>query len=226
MTRSHLIKGFITALIVLCFVACSDKNKMSDSNKQNSADERRSEKEKQRKVFQRPTLDAPLQVPTPDQLSALLAATEEIEFSGKYDDAEWHYGGQYPDDVPVSHGFTHIGFFLAWAAERDLLSEYMHQETGDVVASIRRRDVEPVRLLEVWDGILVDDMLSDEANDFTRQYYSMEMSERTYNIDYANVFGDENIYRVEPSWDNYDKLKPVLDDRFNEWRAAEAKEKE
>jgi hypothetical protein len=32
-----------------------------------------------------------------------------------YDRADWHYGSDFPNDVPDENGGTHIGMFLAWA---------------------------------------------------------------------------------------------------------------
>jgi hypothetical protein len=32
----------------------------------------------------------------------------------KYDDASWHYGGDFPADLPREAGSTHIAMFLAW----------------------------------------------------------------------------------------------------------------
>ena len=32
----------------------------------------------------------------------------------KYDDAGWHVGGDFPDDLPPEAGATHIGMFAAW----------------------------------------------------------------------------------------------------------------
>ncbi|WP_047336431.1 hypothetical protein [Pseudomonas protegens] len=32
----------------------------------------------------------------------------------KYDEASWHYGGDFPADLPASAGAPHIGLFLAW----------------------------------------------------------------------------------------------------------------
>ncbi|RML48695.1 DUF7832 domain-containing protein [Pseudomonas avellanae] len=31
----------------------------------------------------------------------------------KYDDASWHYNGNFPSDLPDTAGATHIGMFLA-----------------------------------------------------------------------------------------------------------------
>src|SRR6266404_3538306 len=33
----------------------------------------------------------------------------------KYDDASWHYGGDFPEDLPREAGATHTGMFVAWA---------------------------------------------------------------------------------------------------------------
>ncbi|MGN6118448.1 MAG: DUF7832 domain-containing protein, partial [Rhodanobacter sp.] len=33
----------------------------------------------------------------------------------KYDDASWHYGGDFPKDLPDEAGATHTGMFVAWA---------------------------------------------------------------------------------------------------------------
>jgi hypothetical protein len=37
----------------------------------------------------------------------------------KYDDASWHYGGDYPEDLPNENVATHIGMFLQWCIEND-----------------------------------------------------------------------------------------------------------
>jgi len=30
----------------------------------------------------------------------------------KYDDASWHYGGEYPENISEENASTHIGMFL------------------------------------------------------------------------------------------------------------------
>ncbi|WP_265102660.1 hypothetical protein [Acinetobacter sp. 'aerobic (ED)'] len=39
----------------------------------------------------------------------------------KYDDASWHYGGDFPADLPQEAGATHIGMFLTWMLLQTLL---------------------------------------------------------------------------------------------------------
>ncbi len=38
----------------------------------------------------------------------------------KYDDASWHFGGDYPSDLPQENACTHTGVFLAWALKTKL----------------------------------------------------------------------------------------------------------
>ena len=43
-----------------------------------------------------------------------------------YDRADWHYGGDYPKDMPPENGGTHIGIFLAWAIIHHLEGDLHH----------------------------------------------------------------------------------------------------
>ncbi|MCK5746928.1 MAG: hypothetical protein KAH44_11970 [Oricola sp.] len=143
--------------------------------------------------------------------------------SPKYDDAEWHYGGDFPEGVPISHGFTHIGFFLTWIVDSGLESEFIQTASPRELAATKRRDVSPIALLEFWDGQLIDDMLSDEGNAFAAQYYNMSNAEAGYFADYSEVFGEAGTYEIEPTWENYDRIKPVISRRYEEWKAENAK---
>lgn len=169
----------------------------------------------------RPTLDAP--PPPPLSLSEEELAEFGSQLSGKYDDAEWHYGGDFPGDVPNSYGFTHIGFYLTWAAERGLISDFIREETGEVVETVLARRESPIHLLEVWDGKLVEDMLDDDGNAFSQEYYRMEPTPGVYIVDYVRAFGENAVYQVAPTWENYDTIKPLIEKRFDEWRAKKDK---
>ena len=49
----------------------------------------------------------------------------------KYDDASWHYGGDFPADLPQAAGATHIGMFLAWLIRNDYASQELIEEAED-----------------------------------------------------------------------------------------------
>lgn len=145
-----------------------------------------------------------------------------LDFGGKYDDAEWHYAGDFPEDVPITNGFSHIGFYLTWAAERELVSDFFREESAAALQQVGSREKSPIYLLEIWDGKLTDDMLSEEGNAYSQAYYQLDDLAQGYFVDYNSVFPDSGAgpYHVKPSWDNYDRIKPVLDRRFEEWRAG------
>ncbi|MEM9494780.1 MAG: hypothetical protein AAGA09_02160 [Pseudomonadota bacterium] len=137
----------------------------------------------------------------------------------KYDDADWHYGGDFPDDVPIENASVHIGFYLSWAARRELLSAFTKEEAGADLHKVLKRENSPIHLIDLWDGKFLDDMLSDEGNRFSKTYYGSP--DATYLRDFTETFekAGMEIYRIDPSWENYDKIEPVLDRRYQEWRS-------
>jgi hypothetical protein len=43
------------------------------------------------------------------------------------DRADWHYGGDYPPDLPSENGGTHIDIYLAWIIHRRLGSKTLEK---------------------------------------------------------------------------------------------------
>ena len=132
----------------------------------------------------------------------------------KYDDASWHYEGNFPEGVPPENGATHIGMFLGWAIQRDLVGD-LHRVDEDRAFDLERiknRHLRPRDFLLNWtDGKLTDDDLNDEGNAFATAYY-----QKRYLADWAELFPDN--YRVADSWENFDRVLAILDWRFDSWR--------
>jgi len=136
----------------------------------------------------------------------------------KYDDASWHYGGDFPQDLPNEAGATHIGMFLAWALLTDLGGELHVDDCPGELAELKAREVTPGQyFIAACDEKLTDEDLSEEGNAFAQSYYDGE-----YISDYIGVVAKDMdaVYRAEDTWDNFDLLKPVIDKRFEEWRRA------
>jgi hypothetical protein len=134
----------------------------------------------------------------------------------KYDDASWHYGvDEYPKELPREAAATHTGMFLAWAVLCGLGGELAAQE----LPKLRARAVTPGKFFfDTCDGKFVDEDLNDEGNRFVRAYFDLENG--TYLKDYDRVLcaGLETAYHVPDTWSNFDRLKPRLDRRLDEWR--------
>jgi hypothetical protein len=139
----------------------------------------------------------------------------------KYDDASWHYGGNFPADLPPEAGATHTGMFVVWAFLAGLAGELHTEECQEDLDRLRARELTPGRyFLAVCDGKFVDEDLNDEGNAFAQAYFDFEKGQ--YVSDYERVLcaGLPSVYHVEDSWESYQKLKPVLDQRLAEWRAG------
>lgn len=137
----------------------------------------------------------------------------------KYDDASWHSGGDFPKDLPPNAAFTHTGLYLAWAVLADLGSKELSDDFEEELAKLSARLILPCEVYRVMDGKLTDEDLSDEGNEFTKVYFELDVGQ--YLDDYREVLcrGLPTLYHVADSWENYDRLKPILDGRLAEWRA-------
>jgi hypothetical protein len=143
----------------------------------------------------------------------------------KYDDASWHYGGEFPKDLPPEAGATHIALFLAWAASANLLGELHSDENPALLAKLRNRSVTPVTwFVAACDEKFTDEDLNAEGNAFAAGYYADRGTQRApspvYLSDYSAIFAEtDHIYKVPDDWKSYDRLKPLLDKRFADWKS-------
>ena len=134
------------------------------------------------------------------------------------DRADWHYGGNYPAGLPPENAGTHIGMYLAWIVHRNLASPELVQLAGDTYRWVLDREVTGRELLLTkLDEKFFDQLLNDEGQAFTHSYYETN----GYANDYDRVLcGDlPSLYHVKDTWENFDKLAPVLDERLAAWRA-------
>jgi len=137
----------------------------------------------------------------------------------KYDDASWHYGGDFPEDLPPEAGATHTGMFVAWCLLNDLGGSLHTEEFPDTLVELRERKLTPgAFLIEACDGKFTDEDLRVEGNAFTEVYF--DFSEGKYLSDYEECLGVEggSLYAVPDTWDSFDKLAPVISRRFENWK--------
>ena len=83
----------------------------------------------------------------------------------KYDDASWHYGGDFPDDLPNEAGATHIGMYVAWCLLNQLGCELQFKEWPEEFKKLLSRTVTPgAWFLHTCDEKFTDEELSEEGN--------------------------------------------------------------
>ena len=139
----------------------------------------------------------------------------------KYDDASWHYGGEFPDDLPDEAGGTHTGMFMAWALLSGLAGESHADDSPDAIPTLASRTMTPGQFFLEWcDGKFTDEDVNDEGNAFVRDYFDFEKGQYLSDYESTLAVGLPGVYHVPDTWENFDRLKPVLDRRLAEWRAT------
>lgn len=145
-----------------------------------------------------------------------------------HDKAKYHYDGDFPEDLEPEQGGTHIGMYYTWLADKGLLNfedydEEFKKETEDSIQELLDHKTTPgIFLIENCDGTLLGDEISQEGNEFTNVYYL-----KSYDLDYLETLDSDgqlpSLYHIADTWENYIKLKPVLDKRFEQWKNGELK---
>src|SRR4051794_15840454 len=141
----------------------------------------------------------------------------------KYDDASWHYEGDFPADLPPAAGATHIGMFLAWAVLHGLAGELHTEDSPEILQQLQQRSITPGGfLIRACDEKFTDEDLSDDGNAFAQHYYKSENNWGDYLDDYGATLGQKgrSLYYVADTWESYDLVAPVIQKRFNEWHGA------
>jgi hypothetical protein len=138
-----------------------------------------------------------------------------------YDRADWHYGGDFPDGLSPENGATHIGMFLAWAILRNLDGDFHREESADALAAVRNPQMTGCEfLLSQCDEQFWEEDLNDDGNAFAQDYYATDR----YFADYESTLGEglPTLYHVEDTWENFEKIAAVLDQRYREWKSRQA----
>ena len=136
------------------------------------------------------------------------------------DKIDWHSGGNFPDDLPPENGGTHIGMFLTWIIDNDLLGEWHLENSMSSIQAVKSRQMTGRDfLIEECDAKFWDEDLNKEGLEFTKYYYDDEKM-NLYINDYEELLGDEleTLYHVENSWSNYDRLRKRIDERYLDWK--------
>jgi hypothetical protein len=135
-----------------------------------------------------------------------------------YDKAKYHYEGEFPADIPSTQAFVHSGLFLGWIIDSGLASDEFLSDFGEEVSQFRERKLTGPQLYAVCDGVLSDDILNEEGNRFAQAYFDFETG--PYLREYKALLGSKlpSLYYVQDTWDNYEKLKQHLDERFHDWK--------
>lgn len=138
-----------------------------------------------------------------------------------YDRADFDYSTE-EDPLPKGHAATHIGMFLAWADLNDLINDFHVTHSAELLKKLRARQITGRQFFETAcrDQFGEKD-LNVEGNAFAEQYYRNAAGEKgAYFADYRKVLaaGLASFWHVADTWENFDKIAPVISERFEQWK--------
>lgn len=136
-----------------------------------------------------------------------------------YDKAKWHYEGDFPEGLDKYQGYVHTGMFVGWLLDNGLMSDEFKDDLGPEIALFRKRELTGAQIFQrCCDGTLLPEDISELGNRFTAAYFNLETGQ--YLADYEKTLGQAlpSLYHVADTWENYDQLKQVIDQRFASWK--------
>jgi hypothetical protein len=136
-----------------------------------------------------------------------------------YDKAKYHHETIEEYGLPEEHASNHTVFFLRWLIEQDLMGKLFGEESEQLFKDFRAGKTTIYDVYEWWDCCLVDDMLSEEGNNFAMHYFDFEKGD--YLQDYAETLQGAlpSEFHIDYTEENYDRIKRVIDRRYKEWKS-------
>ncbi|MBI5688060.1 MAG: hypothetical protein HZC54_23555 [Verrucomicrobia bacterium] len=138
-----------------------------------------------------------------------------------YDKGKHHLEQVEEEGLSEDYAVHHIAFFMRWLVENSLVSEHFLFECADDLDSYKAGKLSlPALLWKAWDGCLAEDMLSDKGNAFARDYFDYKRG--TYLTDLQKTLCDKlpNTYHIPFTEENWLRLKPVIDERYQAWQKS------
>jgi len=135
-----------------------------------------------------------------------------------YDKAKWHFEGEFPEELDAFQGYVHTGIFLSWLIDNNLVSDEFQSDFEEEIKEFKNRKLTGPQIFERCDGVLMLDMINELGNRFALHYFDFEKGQ--YLSDYETTLATNlpSLYHVADTWENYEKIKQVLDRRFTDWK--------
>lgn len=129
----------------------------------------------------------------------------------KYDDASWHYGGEFPDGFPDENGGIHVALFLKWAFLKGWAGELHLEEDVEDVDRVCANELSATEFFfKYCDGKLTDEDFNKEGQAVANRYYG---EDGLYLDDYTDYIGDDLYRRTEEEHDT-EKMFSVMNARL------------
>ena len=119
--------------------------------------------------------------------------------------------------------------YLTWIIENDLYGQLHREESREGIRKVLEKEwTGRDFLIQECDEKLLEEDLNEEGIEFTKYYYIEEREEGIsyYLQDYSTILQEDadSLYEMENTWGNYNRLKPLMDERYKVWRNIKYKQ--
>ncbi|GAA3967105.1 hypothetical protein [Mucilaginibacter dorajii] len=141
-----------------------------------------------------------------------------------YDKAKWHFGGNFPDELDDFQGYVHTGMYLGWLISRNLVSGQFETDHEQEIALFKKQGITGSQIFErCCDGVLMLEDINEIGNRFSLPYFNFNTGQYLDDYEATLLQSKATLYHVDDNWENYNKLKFVLDERFDNWNMGNSK---
>ncbi|NME67074.1 DUF7832 domain-containing protein [Flammeovirga aprica] len=134
------------------------------------------------------------------------------------DNVRNYFGSSFPDEVALDQAYLHMGVFMGWVIKNDFYSDDYEDEYGAQIIHFMNNEISPIILAETLDGIIDYSLFRETLKPFVRTYYGGGQ----YLADYQHTLSDglNSMFHVKDSWENFDAMKSVISDRYQDWLSS------
>ena len=140
-----------------------------------------------------------------------------------YDKAKYHYETIEQNGLSEEHAANHTVVFLRWLIEHDLMAQFFVKESAGILETFLAGAASIHEVYEWWDCCLIDEMLSEDGNNFAMYYFDFDKGK--YIQDYIEILQERlpSEFHVEYTEENYQRMKEVIDTRYKDWKSQRKK---
>jgi len=137
-----------------------------------------------------------------------------------YDKAKYHDDSCLKGRLPDGQSFVHTGLFVAWLVNHDLVKTSPGYDDW-VIANCKARLGAPTGYYEWNDGVLLDEMLTDEGNAFAQSYFDFENGQYLADYGLYVAFGLPSVFQVPNTWEAYNLVESFVDARYRQFKGED-----
>ena len=114
--------------------------------------------------------------------------------------------------------------FLGWLIANDMVSDEFKSDHEEEIVAFKKQELTGSQIFErCCDGVLMLEDISELGNRFALHYFDFDKGQYLADYESTLVDGLSTMYHVADTWDNFKKLKAVLDKRFSGWKNQDNK---